>query len=293
MLSLFDGMSCGQIALQKAKIEYDFYYASEIDKNAIKITQTNFPNTIQIGDVNNVNGNDFKNINLLIGGSPCQGFSVNGNKLNFEDKRSRLIFEYIRIRDETNPKFWLLENVATMTSNIKTMIDDYVGVKGVIINSNYFSAQNRKRVYWTNIPFNFEKSISNLIVRNILENNVCKNRYWSDDKIAKQNINPTITDQVITLNPKMFSGKQTYQQDRIYDCNGKFVALTATLGDRFNILDDKHKIRRLTIREQARLQTIPDDYNFDCINKVAASKVIGNGWTVDLITHILEHINKI
>lgn len=101
-------------------------------------------------------------------------------------------------------------------------------------------------------------------------------------------IKPTITDEVITINPKKYDGTQTYQQDRIYDRKGKYPALTATLGNRFNILDDKKRIRKLTIREQARLQTIPDTYDFSCTSELEASKCIGNGWTIDVIAHILK-----
>ena len=111
VLSLFDGMSCGQIALNKLGIKYDNYFASEIDKYAIQVTQKNYPNTKQIGSVTEVKGDDLPKIDLLIGGSPCQGFSVSGNKLNFEDERSKLFFEFVRLIEETKPKYFMLENV--------------------------------------------------------------------------------------------------------------------------------------------------------------------------------------
>lgn len=288
VLSLFDGMSCGQLALKKQGIKVDKYYASEIDKNAIKVTQNNFPETIQIGDVTKINACDLKNIDLLIGGSPCQGFSINGKQLNFKDERSKLLFEFIKIRDILKPKYWLLENVATMNSEIKIAIDDLMGVKGRVINSNFCSAQNRKRLYWTNIDFTVNNTISKQVVNDILDLSYSENLKWLDSKINQQYILPTETDGVITLNPKRISGEQTYQQDRIYDSKGKYVALTATLGNRFNILDNFSIIRKLSIREQARLQKIPDNYSFDCISNLSASKVIGNGWTVDVIAHILS-----
>jgi len=292
VLSLFDGISCGQMALKKAELEIDSYYASEIENSAITITQHNFPDSIQIGDVRNINLGVLPKIDLLIGGSPCQGFSVNGRKLNFEDERSKLLFEYIKIRDIIKPKYWLLENVATMKQDIKEMIDEYIGVKGVSVNSNIFSAQNRKRYYWTNIPFEIPKQEAKLIIKDILEENVDEKYLWDQEKIAKQYINPSWTDGVLTLNPKMFSGRQTYQQDRIYDYIGKMVALTATLGNRFNIKDKEGYIRKLTIREQARLQTIPEYIDFRCVSELQASKGIGNGWTVDVIAHILGHLKK-
>lgn len=301
VLSLFDGKSGGQITLKELGIEIDVYCASEIDEHAIKVTQRNFPNTIQLGDVTKVkyengiiyseNGEfDVGNIDLVIGGSPCQGFSVNGKKLNFDDPRSKLLFEFIRIKNEVNPKNYLLENVATMREDVKILIDEYIGETGMLINSNTFSAQNRKRYYWTNIDVDNELQVSNVVINDILEKNVTFT-YMKEDKINKQYINPSETDEVITLNPKMHNGKQTYQQDRIYDCKGKMVALTATLGNRFYIKDNNDNIRKLTIREQARLQTVPEWYDFSILSDNQASKVIGNGWTIDVIKHILKELN--
>ena len=150
VLSLFDGMSCGQIALNKADINIDNYYASEIDEYAIKVTQKNYPNTIQLGSVVDVKGTDLPKIDLLIGGSPCQGFSFAGKQLNFEDERSKLFFEYVRILKETKPKYFLLENVR-MKKEYQDVISSALGVEPILINSNLVSAQERKRLYWTNI----------------------------------------------------------------------------------------------------------------------------------------------
>lgn len=233
------------------------------------------------------------NIDLLIGGSPCQGFSINGNRLNFQDERSALFFEFLRIKKQINPKYWLLENVATMSSDIKAAIDLYVGVIGKEINSNVYVPQNRKRLYWTNIPYNIPLNFpTNNRVSDLLENSVDKKLYWNDGKIARQFISPTKTDGVITLNPKMHSGQQTYQQDRIYDCNGRYVALTATLGGRFNVLDNNKVIRKLSIREQARLQGLPETYNFKFVSDSSASKCIGNGMTINSIENILKNVSQ-
>lgn len=179
-------MSCGQVALSKAGIKYDKYYASEINPHAISLTQSNFPNTIQLGDVKNIYEASY-NVDLLIGGSPCQGFSINGNRLNFQDERSKLLFEFIRLRNMLKPKYWLLENVATMSSDIKKVIDEYMGVNGIHINSNLFSAQNRKRIYWTNIDFKTPTTTSRLNIVSILEENVDDSNYWSEEKIKKTN----------------------------------------------------------------------------------------------------------
>lgn len=290
VLSLFDGISCAQTALIKSGFVISKYFASEIDTAAISLTCKNYPATIQLGDIKNINPSKLPKIDLLIGGSPCQGFSINGDRLNFEDERSKLLFKFIEIRDLLSPKYWLLENVATMDAVIKSKIDEYTGVKGRYINSNSFSAQNRKRIYWTNIDFEEPFTISQSSVKDILESDVDSKRYWSEQKISQQLINPTVTDGVITINPKRHNNKQTYQQDRIYGCNGKIPALTATLGDRFNIKDAEGRIRRLTVREQARLQTIPDSFDFSGVSTLNASKCIGNGFTVEAISHILKNM---
>jgi len=151
VLSLFDGMSCGQIALQRVGIKVENYFASEIDKYAIQVAKHNFPNTKHIGSVVDVKGNDLPKIDLLIGGSPCQGFSFAGKQLNFDDPRSKLFFEFVRLKNECNPTYFLLENVK-MKKEYQDVITEHLGVEPIEINSNLLSAQNRKRIYWTNIP---------------------------------------------------------------------------------------------------------------------------------------------
>jgi len=150
VLSLFDGMSCGQLALQRAGIHYDNYYASEIDKYAMQITKKNFPDTIHIGNVTKVKGSDLPKIDLLIGGSPCQGFSFAGKMLNFEDPRSALFFEFVRLLHECKPKYLLLENVK-MKKESELVITQALNCYPIEINSALVSAQNRRRLYWTNI----------------------------------------------------------------------------------------------------------------------------------------------
>ena len=152
VLSLFDGMSCGQIALNKAGVKYDHYFASEIDKYAIKVAQANYPHTTQLGDVSKIQFNLPLKVDLLMGGSPCQGFSVAGKQLDFDDPRSKLFFEFVRLRDKLKPKYFLMENVP-MKQDSQDIITKYLGVEPITINSSLFSAQNRKRLYWTNIPF--------------------------------------------------------------------------------------------------------------------------------------------
>jgi len=142
VLSCFDGMSCGQIALNKIGIKYDNYFASEIDKHAIQVTQKNYPNTIQVGDITKVTSENLPKIDLLFGGSPCQGFSFAGKQLNFNDPRSKLFFEFVRLLKETKPKYFLLENVM-MKQEHQDVITEHLGVKPIFINSKSYSPQEQ------------------------------------------------------------------------------------------------------------------------------------------------------
>ena len=147
VFSCFDGASCGQLALTKLGIPITNYYASEIDKYAIQVTQANFPNTIQLGDITIVDTSQLPKIDLMMGGSPCQGFSFAGKQLNFEDPRSKLFFDFIRLRDKLKPKYVLLENVR-MKKESEDIISDYMGCSPIRINSSLLSAQSRNRLYW-------------------------------------------------------------------------------------------------------------------------------------------------
>jgi DNA-cytosine methyltransferase len=168
VLSLFDGMSCGQIALNRLGINVDEYFASEIDKYSMQVTKKNYPNTQHIGNVLDVKGEDLPKIDLLIGGSPCQGFSFAGKQLNFDDPRSKLFFEFVRLLDETKPRYFLLENVR-MKKEYQEIISEHLGVEPVMINSTLVSAQNRVRLYWTNIPGLEQPEDKQLVMKDILE----------------------------------------------------------------------------------------------------------------------------
>lgn len=196
VLSLFDGMSCGQLALQKAGIKVNQYYAAEIDKYAIQVTQKNFPNTIQLGDVTKVKGSDLPKIDLIIGGSPCQGFSFAGKGLNFEDPRSKLFFEFVRLIKECNPKWFFLENVR-MKKEHELVISQYMKVAPIEINSALVSAQNRVRLYWTNInekPYGLfgdmvadipQPKDQGVLLQDVLEDNVPDKFYLTDKALAR------------------------------------------------------------------------------------------------------------
>jgi DNA-cytosine methyltransferase len=151
VLSLFDGMSCGRIALDQLGIPVEKYYASEIDKYAIQVSQANYPDIIQVGDICDLDPKDYKDVDLMLAGSPCQGFSFAGKQLAFDDPRSALFFEFIRLLKAIKPKYFLLENVR-MKKEFLDVISEYMGVEPIMINSALVSAQNRVRYYWTNIP---------------------------------------------------------------------------------------------------------------------------------------------
>ena len=275
VLSLFDGLSCGQIALERAGIKVDKYYASEIEPNAIKVTQHNFPNTIQVGDVTKLHASDLPKIDLLIGGSPCQSISGLGDKTGLEGKSS-LFYEYLRLKKEINPRWFLLENVRGSKKAINE-ISKLLGTQPVPINSNVFSAQNRARLYWTNIPIDLicDKDIS---LKDILE--------------------PGIPDQSILSTGRLKwltseKGKRTVSKRyaSIDPVKAQCLTVRGEQGWNSNYVTRNGQLTRLTVREYERLQTIPEGYT-DCINPTQAYRAIGNGWTVDVIAHIFKGLKQ-
>ena len=189
VLSLFDGMSCGMIALDRLGIKVDTYYASEVDKYAIQVSQKNYPEIIQIGDVCNIKAEDYQDIDLILAGSPCQGFSFAGKQLAFDDPRSSLFFEFVRLLKEIKPKYFLLENV-NMKKEFLDVISEQVsscypelpfGIERIKINSALVSAQNRVRWYWTNIPGVDQPEQRGIVLRDILETNSFENSAETHD----------------------------------------------------------------------------------------------------------------
>jgi DNA-cytosine methyltransferase len=303
VLSLFDGMSCGQIALNKLGIQYENFYASEIDKHAMKVTQHNFPNTIQIGDVTQLKGENLPKIDLLIGGSPCQGFSFSGKGLNFEDPRSKLFFEFVRLIKETNPRYFLLENVK-MKKEYEQVITEYLGVEPIEINSSLVSAQNRVRLYWTNIPNIQQPEDRGIGLTDILED---------DDKINPGAIRGR------QLNKATILGRRLNEEGKREDYNMKIpitqclevratntnksnclttvakdnVLTTMPIGRHPDAFNKKLPFRYYTSKEYCRLQTVPDDYFDGVASENQIRKMIGNGWTVDVIAHIFKNIESL
>jgi len=272
VLSLFDGMSCGQLALDTLGIKVNNYFASEIDPYAIKIAKKNYPNTKHIGSVVDVKGTDLPKIDLLIGGSPCQSFSNAGERTGMDGK-SKLFWEFVRILKETNPTYFLLENVR-MKKEWENIITEQLGVKPILINSRLVSAQNRPRLYWTNIP-NIEQPLDRgLLLKDILQET------WDD----KFNLSEKACDYMSRLR----NGKPRWEY-HTNPLNGKSACLTANMykGVPYGVI--KEQLRRLTPVECERLQTVPDNYTAG-VSDTQRFKMLGNGWTIDVIAHILMNM---
>ena len=279
VLSLFDGMSCGQIALNRVGIEYDNYFASEIDKHAIKATQANYPNTIQLGDVREIKAENLPNIDLLIGGSPCQGFSFSGKQLNFDDPRSKLFFEFVRLVKELKPKYWLLENVV-MKKEFEQIISEHLGVQPIKINSSLVSAQNRVRLYWANFEIKqpTDKGI-NLI--DILETYDLINPSAIRGRGLNKDVPITQCLEVRATNTNKSNCLTTVEKDN--------VLTSMPIGRHEDAFKNKLPFRYYTLKEYCRLQTVPENY-FNVVSESQAKKMLGNGWNVDTIVHIFESL---
>ena len=283
VLSLFDGMSCTQIALKKLGVQVDNYYASEIDKYAIQVAQQNFPDTIQLGNVRGVQAKDLPEIDLLVGGSPCQGFSFAGKGLNFADERSKLFFHFARILAEVKPKYFILENVR-MNKKSKDLVSTLLGVEPLTINSRLVSAQNRPRQYWTNIPVRFFPADKNILLKDILERETATH-YRAGQKLLDNYRGGN------QLNPSYKS-----QANTIHDIEGKVFTLCAgTHGYGSGYVPESGNpriFRKLTPTEFERLQTVPDGYTSG-VSNTQRYKMLGNGMTVDVIAYLLSGITKI
>lgn len=291
VVSLFDGMSCGQIALRELGIIIDKYFASEIDKYAIAQTQLNFPNTIQLGDITkwkewNI---DWSTIDLIIGGSPCQGFSMSGKMLAFDDPRSKLFFEFHSIVEHCklhNPNMkFLLENV-NMKQEHNEIITDYMDVLPSKINSSIFSAQSRVRLYWTNIKLNQLPDECKALTKDILDDKF-EDKYYLSERMTKNKI---IYD-TVKGNGIIGNCGCGNQHGTIYDINYKMSTLCATDYKQPKQIITNGKIRKLTPSEYARLQTIPNSYIWKS-SDTQIYKMLGNGWNVETIKYLFENLVK-
>ena len=280
-------MSCGQIALNKLGIKDYTYYASEIDKYAMQITQKNFPRTIQVGDVTKLKSEDFTNIDLMFAGSPCQGFSFAGKQLAFDDPRSKLFFEFVRLLKEVKPKYFLLENVR-MKKEYLDVISEQVGVQPTLINSSLLSAQSRQRYYWTNIPFDKNIEDKGIVLRDILEGGFSTERNKSHCLDANYYKGSSVENYKKKSRRQMVFKKQSKIRDK-----SKTVRSSGRGSyDRheWDSVDELHW-RKLTPLECERLQTVPDNYT-EGVSNTQRYKMLGNAWTVDVIAHILKSLRK-
>lgn len=291
VLSLFDGMSCGQIALERAGIEVNNYYASEIKEYAIKVTMNNYPNTIQLGDVRNVASENLPKIDLLIGGSPCQDFShANKNIKGLDGEKSGLFYEYLRLLKEVEPKYFLLENVK-MKKEHENIITELLGVNPIIIDSKLVSGSLRKRTYWTNIPNVQQPTDKNIKLNDVLENGYCnmdkaRTLLESDSRPLKTPVK--MFHRYQKFNTIIFKDKHHYELCKTHYDNSFKGMKAKDIVYKGNIYDG---IRHLTRTERERLQTLPEGYcNGLTDNEVAC--LCGDGWTVDVIVHILKNIKQ-
>lgn len=310
VLSLFDGMSCGQIALNRIGIKPTNYYASELDKYAIEVTQANYPETIQLGDVTQWRdwGIDWSSIDLLIGGSPCQGFSFAGKQLAFDDPRSKLFFVYVDILNHirsVNPSVkFLLENVK-MKKEYLAIISEHLGVEPVFINSALVSAQNRQRHYWANWNF-CQPEDKGVVLADVIEHGVVdrSKAHCIDANYFKGGNLKSYFDK--NRRQLVFGVRATVQKNAEHCFDGKCPTITAAAGIgggnvplyadqetarkcKGQYIDGKQRkeYRKLTPIECERLQTVPDNYTAH-VSNTQRYKMLGNGWTVDVIAHIFK-----
>lgn len=369
VLSLFDGMSCGMIALDRLGIKVDKYYASEIDKYAMQVSQANYPDIIHVGDITKLDLSTLPKIDLVMGGSPCQGFSVAGKGLAFDDPRSALFFEFVKCVNELKPKYFLLENV-NMKKEWLQVINEYMGVEGIKINSALVSAQNRQRWYWTNIPTIEQPEQRGIVLSDILENDAEEPMYSNiyggfGEKKPREHYGKSVTiransgggsipnikikdfnknlDKMTTKEGKAYAltasyngavawnsiekkqrsmvpvvkamtevrtpeaNKIRYEHKRktgkdwsprhmrhlVERPDEKMNTLTGSLTKQhiLQITKEENKVswRKLTPIECERLQTVPDNYT-NHVSNTQRYKMLGNGWTIEVIAHILQNM---
>lgn len=300
VLSLFDGICCGHLALEKAGIKIDSYDAYEIEKNAIKATETNFPDVIQHGDVTIEDFTKYKGkIDLLIGGSPCTNLSMAGNGQGLKGSQSKLFYEYARAIKEAQPKYFLLENVI-MKKEWEDIITNILGVEPLEINSSLVSAQNRRRLYWTNIPNVTLPEDKNITLEDILEDiefpnpAAIRGRRLNKATIVGRRLDKNghrkDTDKTIPITQCLeVRATNTDKSNCLTTVDKDNVLTPLPIGRHPDAFKDNLPFRYYTTKEMCRLQTVPDDF-LNMIPDSAARKALGNGWTVDVIAHIFSFL---
>lgn len=295
VLSLFDGISCGMVALERAGIPVEKYVAYEIEPNAIKISENNYPQIEHCGDVTTADFTQYKGFDLLIGGSPCTNWSCAKNHKAKEKKELfinegmgwELFKQYVRAKEEAQPKYFLYENNYRISQNIVEAITEMLGVQPIMIDSALVSAQRRKRLYWTNIPNVTQPEDKGLLLKDIYIPD--EKLVRRDERIAKTAVKTKNYIKYDLMNKGHFS--QAY---RIYYLNGKSPTIARCRTEtKTNMLIDESDICKYKIIspvEAERLQTLPDNYT-EGVSKTRRFEAIGNGWTVDVIAHILRGLN--
>ncbi len=329
VLSLFDGISCAMVALERAGIPVNKYYSCEIEKNAMKVSKKNYPDIISLGSVIDFNKDMITEpIDLLIAGSPCQDLSIaKKERKGLEGDRSSLFFEYVRIKNEMNPKYFILENVASMKKEDKDIISGIMGCEPVMFNASLVSAQTRKRYFWTNIQFDLPED-RGILLKDILQPDAQANRVYSPEGKSctlsanggglgaktglyylegkeitsdpKQNKGLFITEEnklaVVEGVKKGFTEINDYQSVDLSYANCKTMR-RGRVGDKAKNLmtgnnihvNQNNIIRKLTSIECERLQSLPDNYT-DSIAMTNRYKCLGNAFNVEVVAHILKHM---
>lgn len=316
VLSLFDGVSCARVALERAAIPVKTYYACEIDKHAVKVSEANYPDIVRLGDVREVTADKVEAIDLLIGGSPCQDLSIaKKERKGLEGDRSGLFWEYVRILREVKPKWFVLENVASMRKQDKETITAEMGVEPVLFDAALISAQSRKRLFWTNIPFTLPPD-RGIVLRDILQPDAevdesmttkgkafcltatyhktgTGEKEYEHNKQKKQRtmvkIGRDIGRRLNEDGHRDDDNKDLPYQRRIeLRTDEKVGTLTSVLKD--NLVVSDLRIRKLTPIECERLQGLPDGYTA-CVAKTHRYKCVGNAFNVDVVAHILKQVS--
>ena len=301
ILSLFDGISCARVALERAGIPVEVYYASEVDKYAIQISQKNYHDILQLGDIKNffliLNGNEFLDIDLLIGGSPCQDLSIaKKDRKGLDGERSGLFWEYVRVLKEIKPRYFILENVNSMPKEAKQIITETLGIEPIMINASLVSAQNRKRLFWTNIPNVIQPEDRGIFLKDILEPKVGSDFYvkLKSNTVRTGGRGSGINDKHNWDTIRIGQIGKGGQGDRIYSTEGKSVNLSANGGGRgakTGLYEVNQIVRKLTPIECERLQGLPDNYT-EGISTTQRYKCLGNAFNCNVVAHILSFIKK-
>jgi len=316
VLSLFDGISCARVALEYANVEINRYYSCEIDKYAMNISKKNYPSIISLGSVIDFKKEMIKEeIDLLIGGSPCQDLSIaKKDREGLKGNRSSLFFEYVRIMKEMNPKYFILENVASMKAEDRDIITGIMGVEPVMFNASLVSAQTRKRYFWTNIKFDLPID-RGILLKDILQpdadidermvnkegkafvltasySGACEKNSVEKKQRTMVKFNKTPQTGRNETKKLGYIGNKDHQRNRVYSDKGKITALNCACNSLVNQLSPKGEdnIRKLTPLECERLQSLPDNYT-EGVSNTQRYKCLGNAFNCDVIAHILKSIN--